>query len=90
MQLKGFFNNHLASLLVSSAPLAHAVMPPGGAVLGARSLMDVLAAAPRGLMSLLSLSTHVRMRARPEMHYYYYYYYKMMTMMTMVLSALLR
>ena len=47
----------LASLLVSSAPPAPAVVPPGGAVLGARSLMDVLAAAPRGLMSLLSMST---------------------------------
>ena len=29
----------------------------GDAMLGARSLMDVLAAAPRGLMSLLSMST---------------------------------
>ena len=47
----------LASLLVSGAPPAPAVVPPGGAVLGARSLMDVLAAAPRGLMSLLSMST---------------------------------
>jgi len=47
----------LASLLVSGAPPAPAVVPPGGAVLGARSLMDVLAAAPRCLMSLLSMST---------------------------------
>ena len=42
---------------MSDAPPAPAVVPPGGAVLGARSLMDVLAAAPRGLMSLLSMST---------------------------------
>jgi len=47
----------LASLLVSVAPPAPAVVPAGDAVLGARSLMDVLAAAPRGLMSLLSTST---------------------------------
>ena len=47
----------LASLLESGAPPAPAVVPPGGAVLGARSLMDVLAAAPRGLMSLLSMRT---------------------------------
>ena len=32
----------LASLLVSGAPPAPAVVPPGGAVLGARSLMDGL------------------------------------------------
>ena len=47
----------LASLLVSVAPPAPAVVPAGDAVLGARSLMDVLAAAPRGLMSLLSMRT---------------------------------
>ena len=41
----------------ATIPPAPAVVPPGDTVLGARSLMDVLAAAPRGLMSLLSMST---------------------------------
>jgi len=47
----------LASLLLPAAAPAPAMLPPASAALGARSLMDVLVAAPRGLMSLLSMGT---------------------------------
>ncbi len=47
----------LASLLLPAAAPAPAMLSPADAVLGARSLMDVLVAAPRGLMSLFLLGS---------------------------------